>query len=193
MKLILVRHCDTDWPEDFVDDDHAPLTEDGRRQAEAVAEELARRLPSTSATVRLLSSPAQRALETAVKVAERLGVALESDEQLILSSLADPDVRHAIAQGSVGEKVLTEMEARTEAFWHTASTLAQEKPDAVLIAVSHDLCIAGIICRVLTMPASNFRRFRIDLGSLSVVDFRAQRTILASLNETYHLESPIAR
>ena len=187
MKLILVRHCEPDWPEGWTDAD-VGLTQDGRDQAQAVAAELARRLgPGSDAPI--VSSPARRVRETADVIAGGLGASVEENELLWLKQLADPAVRRRFVEGSADVALLSELEDVSQRALEWAAQVAQERPDGTLVAVSHDTVIAGIVCRVLSLPMTGMRRFRVDMGSLSVVDFRAQRTILASLNETYHLES----
>ena len=61
-----------------------PLSERGRRQAAAVAEHLRGVRPPVAAVV---SSPLERALQTAAPIAEAAGVAVSVDERLIESGL----------------------------------------------------------------------------------------------------------
>ena len=185
MRLILVRHCEPDWPEGWTDAD-VGLTERGREQAKAVGEELARRLPA-EADGPILASPARRVLETADIVATKLAVPVEQDDRLWLKLLAEPEVRRHFTEGIADSALLAELEAVSERAWQWASQLGQERPDARIVVLSHDTVIAGIVCRTLSMPIADMRRMRIDMGSISVIDFRPQRTILASLNETHHL------
>jgi len=72
MELILWRHADA---EDGKPDLERRLTDKGRKQAERMAKWLKERLPKE---VRLLSSPAARALETA----EALGIPLKTVKSL---------------------------------------------------------------------------------------------------------------
>jgi probable phosphoglycerate mutase len=187
MRLLLVRHCEADWPEGWTEADPG-LTPRGHEQARAVAVELAGRLSEARSAV--LSSPARRATETAEVIAAEIGASVEIDDMLWLELLADPDVRRRFAEGAVDEALLAELEATGERVWEWATQLAQEQPDAQIVAVCHDTVVAAVVCRALSMPIAGTRRLRIDMGSLSVIDFRAQRTILMSLNETFHLEAP---
>ncbi len=72
MDLILWRHAEA---EDGTPDAKRPLTERGRKQAKQVARWLAKRLP---ADVRILASPAARAVQTA----EALGRSFEQFAKL---------------------------------------------------------------------------------------------------------------
>ena len=75
--LYLVRHCATTGqaPE-------APLTEEGSRDAEALAGRLGAELAG-AASVRIVSSPYRRALATIEPFAARAGLAIETDERLV--------------------------------------------------------------------------------------------------------------
>lgn len=59
------------------------LTELGARMAEAAAAELARRVNDGARLVHLVSSPLQRARETAAPVARELGLPVHTDERVI--------------------------------------------------------------------------------------------------------------
>jgi broad specificity phosphatase PhoE len=78
-SIVLVRHGETDWNRERRFQGHADtsLNDDGRRQAEALADLLA---GDTFAAV--YSSPLLRARETAEIVAARLGVPFEASEGL---------------------------------------------------------------------------------------------------------------
>ena len=59
--------------------------------------------------------------------------------------------------------------------------------------VSHELTIRALICRALGMSLADARRFRLDLASISAIEFRRapngdMRMTVAGLNETCHVE-----
>jgi ribonuclease H / adenosylcobalamin/alpha-ribazole phosphatase len=71
VDVILVRHASTDWTGvRYCGTADPPLTDAGRREAEALAVQLAPRLPRD---VRLLSSPLRRAIETSTAIARAAG------------------------------------------------------------------------------------------------------------------------
>jgi 8-oxo-dGTP diphosphatase len=78
MKLYLVRHAHAGdraaW--DGADRER-PLSRKGRRQADAIADQLA-----GAGIVRLLSSPSRRCLETLEPLAERLALTVEGEARL---------------------------------------------------------------------------------------------------------------
>lgn len=71
VELIFVRHGQPEWVRDAMSVDNPPLTEVGRRQAEATAAHLA---ASERTTTELVVSPLRRAQETAAPIAEALGL-----------------------------------------------------------------------------------------------------------------------
>jgi len=70
--LLLVRHCTSTGP-----DPEAPLAEAGYREAEQLADQLAR-----EPVDRIVSSPYRRALETIAPLAERRGLTVQTDPRL---------------------------------------------------------------------------------------------------------------
>ena len=74
MKLLLIRHGRPD-EEDLVRPHDPPLRADGWRQAHAVAALLAR-----EGITRIIASTLQRAQQTAMPLAERLGLPIDTDE-----------------------------------------------------------------------------------------------------------------
>jgi len=90
MRLYLVRHAHA-APGD--PDDLRPLTADGRAEARALGERLAREGAHPAA---VLSSPLLRARETAAELGRALGVEPEADERLAPGATVDL-VREAVA------------------------------------------------------------------------------------------------
>jgi broad specificity phosphatase PhoE len=72
MRLILVRHGRPDEEDAFSPHD-PPLNADGRRQARSVADWLA-----GEGVTRIVASPLRRAQQTAVPLAERLGLSIDT-------------------------------------------------------------------------------------------------------------------
>ena len=186
MRLILVRHGEAAWPEGWVEAD-VGLTERGRRQAEAAGSELARRF-ATGAPGNVWSSPMRRARETAEALAQALGGAPVSVDAG-LGGLADPELKRKLSEDAVDATLLAHVAGLQERAWAAVSRLVEQAaPDATVVVAGHDVTIAAVLCRALSMPVEHFRRWRIDLASLTVLDFRAQGRRLALLNETCHVE-----
>jgi phosphoserine phosphatase len=80
MRVYVARHGETDWNHEgrYQGQLESALTDLGRRQAEALGDALAE-----SAAARVISSPLARCVDTARPIADRLGVAVETDARLL--------------------------------------------------------------------------------------------------------------
>ena len=185
MRLILLRHAEPDWPDGWVDQD-VGLSDRGRGQAHAAGRELARRFAAAAPSA-VLSSPLRRAHETAAAVAGQLGLPVSQDEAL--AGLADPALRRQLAENRVDDAFLAYLTSIQERAWSSVQRLIEASdPEATVVVASHEMTIAAIICRALSMPVADFRRLRVDIASLSIVNFQPRRTLLALLNDTNHLK-----
>lgn len=61
-------------------------------------------------------------------------------------------------------------------------------PEEDVAVVSHVFTILGLVCKLLGMPLSNFRRLRLDLASITQMAIRQEKTILIRYNDQCHLE-----
>jgi broad specificity phosphatase PhoE len=78
MKLYLVRHGHAGSRSSWTGDDRLrPLSKKGRRQAAALAQELA-----GAGITRLVSSPSVRCIETLRPLADQVGLVVEDDDRL---------------------------------------------------------------------------------------------------------------
>jgi broad specificity phosphatase PhoE len=160
--------------------DDPPLSNAGLRQARAVADELRARGDRHAL---VLSSPLRAPQTAAALISTTLDLALpELREEL---TTLTPEVLPA-------DGGLDAVGAIQERAWSVIEALKQShEPDATLVLVSHELTIRSLVCRALQMPLTDMRRFALEPGSFSVIEYRTQpreRTLIASLNETCHLE-----
>ena len=200
MKLILVRHGQTESNRlgRIQGINKAPLTDVGRGQAEAAARALAAEAPFA-----LYSSPLPRAMETATIIGTQAEIAPVQVEGLVemdvgaFEGLSGPQLRErfpdvmrtwdkdpasAIMPG--GESLY---DVRDRA-WPAVKSLAERHEADTVVAVTHNFTIHTIVCTALDMPLNNFRKLRIDLGAITRLEISNARTILLSLNETWHLK-----
>jgi broad specificity phosphatase PhoE len=187
VKFHLIRHGEAE-ASDLPDLGHndPSLSALGRRQASALAAELellSRRGPAIEA---VYASPMRAAAQTAGAVAEALGLG-----------------RHLVSEalGTLTPEILPEnggldgIAAIQERAWGTVEALREQHDErAAVVLVSHDLTIRAVVCRALGMPLSDLKRYDLELGSLSTIEFRRApngdlRTILAALNESCHLDA----
>jgi broad specificity phosphatase PhoE len=184
VKVYLVRHAEAAWPEEWLRADPG-LSERGRLQATAVAAELrARGVPPAA----VLSSPAARARATAAIVVDALGSEpMQVDDAL--EGIGEPSLRRKMAARSFDADLIEAIEVIQDGAWAVIERLREALPEATdaAVVVSHDSVIGAIVCRALSMPLSDLPRFEVDLASITVLEFRGQRTILAALNHTCQL------
>ena len=201
MKLILVRHGETKWNHEnrVVGHTGMALNNNGRKQAGLLAQALKDEEVSC-----IYSSPLKRARETATAIARAQGLhvvtvdALKEVDAGELEGLTFDEVverygdflqewiKDTPSYNIPGGESITELRERT---WPAVQRIVIEHPDEVVIAVSHSLAILSIISRALGMNISDFRRLRLSVASISVLDFGEHVTSLVLFNDTCHLES----
>ena len=85
MPILLIRHANAGARSEWVGDDRLrPLSRKGARQAASLAKRLAKWKPD-----RILSSPYVRCVETVEPLAERVGVKVDTTEELSEGSVAE--------------------------------------------------------------------------------------------------------
>lgn len=200
MRLILVRHAETDHNRDGFAQGRAdnPLNETGRAQCVAVAQALAH-----ESVVAVRSSPLRRAMETAEAIAGRHGLAVEPEPDVIemdvgvMDGLSTREMREQHAEflrawmgpGAAttpmpGGESLAQVQDRA---WRTVERLMDEHASGVVVLVSHNFVIATLICRALDIDLADFRRIRQDVAACHALDLTPERTRVVRLNETCHL------
>ena len=199
MDLILVRHGETETNRlgRIQGVSQSQLNGRGRHQAEAVARALDEEKPFT-----LYASPLRRAVQTAYAIASRSGIGVVFERGLIemdvgeFEGLTGPQLRKQFpdvmrswdddAYSTVmpgGESLATVRERA----WGTIRKLADIHADDTVVAVTHNFTIQMILCTALGMEPNNFRRLRVDLGSITRLLVSSERTVQVSVNETGHL------
>ncbi|HMO96101.1 MAG TPA: histidine phosphatase family protein [Tepidiformaceae bacterium] len=177
----------------------APLTAAGRAQAQEVANRFAN-LPLGV----VLSSPLRRARDAAELIVGGGGLEVE-----VMDDLIELDV------GTTEGMSFAEMRQRFPEFmrdWAAANPIEvcmpggerladlAERTDRVVkrlraadginvAVVSHNFVIKIMLCQLLDLPLENFRRFQVDLASVSTVTVRNGRAAVAALNDTCHIET----
>ena len=168
-QLILLRHGVTDWnlTGRYQGQADPPLNAEGRRQAEALANQLAGlRLEA------IYSSDLRRAYDTAQTVAARLRLAVTVEPRLrevnqgawegmvhadILAqypqewAARERDPLHSRPPG--GESVV-EVATRV---WAAAADIAREHPAGLVLVVSHGLALACLLVKAWALPLAEAR------------------------------------
>ncbi|MGH7366863.1 MAG: histidine phosphatase family protein [Candidatus Rokuibacteriota bacterium] len=199
MRLLLLRHAETDWNRDrrFQGWRDSPLSATGREQAESAA-----RLLAASPVAAVWSSPLGRARETAAIIAAPHKLAVRAAPAFKEMGFGDWE---GLTRDEVQARFPGELQAWAEtpheAAWPGAETLAAVRARALggleelreahrgqtVCLVSH-----GITSRVLILEALGLgldRLWSIQLSStgISELEFRDDWTTLHRMNSLIHL------
>ncbi|MCX7803719.1 MAG: histidine phosphatase family protein [Planctomycetota bacterium] len=202
--LYLARHGTTGpaYAGRYVGSTDAPLSPEGREEAAA----LGRRFRGLGIE-KCFSSPLRRARETAEIAAGPLGVPLAVDPDLrevdfgdwegktfaeILAGDPAGVEKWAAFAGDFrfpGGEALRDFEARVEA---AAGRLAADCCGRIA-AVAHGGVVKGIVCRLLGLPLRCHVLFSIKPASITTIEFRDGKPVLAGLNDVCHLDGRTPR
>lgn len=200
MKLILVRHGETQWNREnrvvgFAD---IGLNDEGRKQVKKLA--LALKEERVDA---IYASPLSRAWETAQEVARYHDGEVKADDAFKemdageLDGLTYEDMRDRYGElikqwlsepASVimpGGESLANVQERA---WLAVEKIRENHPDDVVMVVSHNFVILCIICKALGLDLSQFRRLRPHVASISILNIGRRGMSLVLFNDTCHLE-----
>ena len=207
MRLLLVRHGQTDWNREgrFQGRMDVPLNETGRREARAVASRLAQiRLD------RVISSPLSRALETAKAIAE---ANLSGPQVDVLDPLTE--ISHGEWEGLLCDQVM-ELWPKMLKLWREEPTkvrmpngedlfdvasrvrmaldriMEDFKGDQTVCVVSHDAVIKVILCSLTEAPLDSFWRFIVPNASLSAAILGGPVPKVVLVGDRCHLGADIS-
>ncbi|MEA1871975.1 MAG: histidine phosphatase family protein [Chloroflexota bacterium] len=204
MKLILVRHGETYWNKEGLvqgGDSDIELNDTGLEQAR----KLAAFLESEPITA-ILSSPLQRAIATAEAIANHHQLPVEIDQGLRelkvgeLEGISISNLSTTFSQflmqwwqdkGSTklpnGEN-LVELQQRAwkviEDLLERHKTNPEHNKDTTVVVVSHYFVTLAIILKALNLPLDCFTKFKVDLGGVSILEFRDYGARLLVFNDT---------
>jgi broad specificity phosphatase PhoE len=201
VKLLLVRHGESQWNIEgrYQGWQDPPLSALGRRQAAAVAARLADGVQRPAAVV---SSPLQRASDTAAAIAEACGVPLTLDTRLreichgewegLLRAEVErrwPELlalwrRDPAAVRFPGGETLEDVHAR----WHDFLTGAPEL-GSPLVVVTHDVIVRLACLEGSQRTMGDFFSLKGDNGGISEFTFVHGRLRLVRFNDSRHLEN----
>lgn len=202
MKLILLRHAETPFNKEgrSQGSTDTELTPEGIIQAKKLAQSLKK-----EGIHLVYTSPLKRAVQTASLVSDscgtelRLEPALRELEQGELEGLTPEEMRERhpeiLKQWAKepaycylpGGECMADAQERA---WTAIQIMAQEHSGMVIAAVSHNLTILGVICKVLDLDLNSFRRFRQDIAAKHIIEFGQRGPVLRVFNDTSHLRLP---
>lgn len=200
LRIVLVRHGETDWNRinRFQGQSNVGLNKNGKAQAEALASTL-REEPLKA----IYSSPITRAIETAKIINRYHNISLEKRDGLMEMNLGDfeglqpGDLVNGHPQffrkwfedpASVrmpNGETLEEVQKRA---WAVVEEIAETHSEGSVLLCGHNFVNLMILCRILGLEITHFRRLHQSVGSLNIiVRIRGLYTLIC-INDTCHLK-----
>lgn len=200
-RLVLVRHGETVWNVErrFQGQRDTVLSAHGREQARLVAEWL-RDEPIRA----VYSSDLARAVDTARAIAAVHGLPVLTDAALRERNFGDWEgctvdevsarwhdgllhwQRAPYAYTPPNGESIPEVAARVK---RKMDEIVTAHPDETVVVVGHGGSIRAAILTALNQPLSEWRSFRVDNASLTVLRFHPRGVEVDVLNDTRHLHS----
>ena len=186
-----MRHGLTDWNEEgrLLGRIDVELNARGREQVATLAEILGQ-LP----IARVVSSPQQRALETATPIADGLGLAVETDTgidevwlgrwqgKLIAEVRGDPDLERYLKDPTYECDAIEPIVSVQERMVAVTERLRVENEGETVVLVSHGDPLRVSLTHYLSMPIADYRRLSAENASVSVLCFTNQGPRLVEQN-----------
>jgi alpha-ribazole phosphatase len=201
MRLIFIRHGETEWNATLRYQGHAniPLNDRGRAQARAAAARL-----GSAHVAAIYTSDLARAAETAAIVGEPFGL-----KPVVMTELREIDVGEW--EGHTPEELYRRFPdhmreydrdpARTVRIGGESYAMLQERAlvalnriqeqharDETVLVVSHGGTIRAVLCHVIGLDLGHFGRMWLDNGSFTELRLGSNGWRLLRLNDAAHLE-----
>jgi len=204
LKLILVRHGETHWNKNGLvqgGGSDIELNDTGLEQARKLANFL-----KNEPVAAVLSSPLQRAVATAEVIASQHRLPVETDQRLkelkvgdlegmSISNLRTTFSRFLLQWWQDGEATklpngesLVDLQQRAwkvvEGLLEKHKTGPEMNKDTTAVVVSHYFVTLAIILKALNLPLDCLTKFKLDLGGVSILEFRDYGARLVTFNVT---------
>lgn len=200
LRIALVRHGETSWnrARRFQGRSNVALNEKGRAQARAIALNL-REEP----LIAIYSSPISRAIETAEAVNCYHQVPLQQRDGLMEMNFGDfdgmladdfsrdqPDFLRkwfedpAAVRMPNGES-LQEVQVRS---WAVMEEIVKKHYEGSVLVCGHNFVNTVLLCNILGLELTNFRRLRQSLGAVSIIERTRGLYSMVCVNDTCHLK-----
>ena len=191
--VLLIRHGENDSLGKYLPGQLGGihLNEAGRLQANQVAESLA-----STPIAKIISSPLERAVETAAPLAEKLGLTTIIEPGFMEMNTGSWTGLHfpEIKEDPLWEKLRAEPENHafpdgesfvdaSERLWKTLTeTVSGQAKDSIIAIFSHSDCIKMMLARALDVPLKRYYSFSVDTCSLNILAFHRDRIYLDGQN-----------
>ena len=199
-RLILVRHGQTVWNHDMRYQGHTDiaLTDEGIKQAELVAERLAKEKINA-----VYSSDLSRAFITAERIAQRHGVSVTGIPELREIKFGEWE---GLTYKGIGEKwpdqlpklyshpdevvipggeTFRDLKARAT---RAVESLVEKHPEDTIAVVSHGGTIRTILCATLNIHLNHVWSIRQDNTAVNIIEYYGDRAIVSLVNDIHHLQ-----
>ncbi|OBG12141.1 bifunctional RNase H/acid phosphatase [Mycolicibacterium celeriflavum] len=200
-RFLLLRHGQTELSvhRRYSGRGNPALTDLGRRQAEAAAQYLGRK----GGIAAVITSPLQRAYDTATAAAKALGLDVSVDDDLIETDFGawegltfteaaerDPDLhRRWLRDTSTAPPQGESFDAAAERVGRARARIIAEHAGDTVLVVSHVTPIKTLLRMALDGGASILYRLHLDLASLSIAEFYPDGAASVRLvNQTAYLD-----
>jgi broad specificity phosphatase PhoE/ribonuclease HI len=200
-RFLLLRHGQTELSVDrrYSGRGNPALTDLGRRQAEAAAQYLGQR----GGVAAVVTSPLQRAYDTAAAAAKVLGLDVTVDDDLIETDFGvwegltfteaaerDPDLhRRWLRDTSTAPPQGESFDAAAERVRRAKARIIAEHAGETVLVVSHVTPIKTLLRAALDGGPSILYRLHLDLASLSIAEFYPDGAASVRLvNQTAYLD-----
>jgi len=197
-RIFIARHAETEWNRIRRiqgGGSDTPLNETGLKQVKCLAGRLA-----TEKLETIVSSPLGRARVTAEAIAREHGqMAIESEPDLREIDAGDLEGKLVAEVGGGLGLLLTAVTENglprlpggesladvRERAWRVVERLVKRFPKGEVLIVTHYFVVLSLICRVLGLAEPDIRKFRLNTGSLSVIEVEPAGTAkLVVFNES---------
>ena len=179
MKLYLIRHAQTEGnlhPEAYPWNNDCPITEEGRRQANALAEFL---ITSDVTPTRIIVSPLLRTRQTADILARKLGQTFHIDERLREGDIGDWNdwddaTAYAAFQQIPVEERFTFVPPHGESWQHAgqrvASVVQEYQSVGTLVLISHYEPLQAVTGTLLGSGFADWAAYDYPNASLTLLE-----------------------
>lgn len=188
--VVLVRHGQTEWSATgkHTGRTDVPLTEFGRRQAEALGAML-----GGADFARVLSSPLTRAWETMERAGYAGGTATDDLMEWdygIFEGRSTPDIRDEIPDWSVWVNPIVGGESVEEVGERADRVIADVlEADGPIAIFAHGHVLRILAARWIGLPAVVGANLRLDAATVSTLGWERESRVIRHWNESCHLRS----
>lgn len=209
MRLLITRHGRTlfNVEKRFLGQNNDPLDAMGRLQAEALSARLAQEVLSA-----VVSSPLDRARDTAAAIAARHGLQVLVDPDLLEVNMGawegriQPDVKREEAElfalwledatrhypaGGESLSAMRDRAARALLRWQMAFPTRAGEPEPTVVWVTHYAYVGVLMCHLFGLALPQRRNFHTDNAGLTEIHLvqskRGGEPVLQLFNDTMHV------